>query len=230
LRARKGFTLIELLVVIAIIAILAAILFPVFAKAREKARQISCLSNVKQIMLGFRMYCQDYGGYVPAIEVNNMIHTTLNPYIKNAQLWKCPNGEAAWVDSQPISATNMPWDYGWNYLLCGYDYLNGTQDGSWPVYTIEKYDHPAESMMFADGGRFIAASYPPLLLWPGYGNYGRLPIGRHMEQANCGFVDGHAKSVLLTKLVDPMQQQNYWGVRNGSGSFSGNRYDDCRKY
>jgi len=57
---RKGFTLIELLVVIAIIAILAAILFPVFAQAREKARAISCLSNMKQLALAFRMYSQDY--------------------------------------------------------------------------------------------------------------------------------------------------------------------------
>jgi len=62
---RKGFTLIELLVVIAIIAILAAILFPVFAQAREKARQTGCLSNVKQIGLGVQMYLQDYDEYVP---------------------------------------------------------------------------------------------------------------------------------------------------------------------
>src|SRR5512139_4088984 len=58
--SRRGFTLIELLVVIAIIAILAAILFPVFAQAREKARAISCLSNNKQLILGFKMYSQDY--------------------------------------------------------------------------------------------------------------------------------------------------------------------------
>src|SRR5450432_3222602 len=59
-RRRTGFTLIELLVVIAIIAILAAILFPVFARAREKARQVSCISNAKQIVLGALMYSQDY--------------------------------------------------------------------------------------------------------------------------------------------------------------------------
>lgn len=64
-RGTKGFTLIELLVVIAIIAILAAILFPVFAKAREKARGASCLSNLKQMGLALLMYCQDYDGFIP---------------------------------------------------------------------------------------------------------------------------------------------------------------------
>ena len=64
-RRRKGFTLIELLVVIAIIAILAAILFPVFAQARDKARAASCLSKCKQIGLSYHMYIQDYDGNVP---------------------------------------------------------------------------------------------------------------------------------------------------------------------
>ena len=67
----KGFTLIELLVVIAIIAILAAILFPVFAKAREKARQISCLSNLKQLGLGFIQYIQDNDSTFPASTASN---------------------------------------------------------------------------------------------------------------------------------------------------------------
>ncbi len=67
---RKGFTLIELLVVIAIIAILAAILFPVFARAREKARQTSCLSNLKQLSLGVLMYAQDYDERLPMLYFN----------------------------------------------------------------------------------------------------------------------------------------------------------------
>jgi prepilin-type N-terminal cleavage/methylation domain-containing protein len=69
-KRRTGFTLIELLVVIAIIAVLAAILFPVFAKAREKARQITCLSNMKELGLASQMYLQDYGeDYAPFVDI-----------------------------------------------------------------------------------------------------------------------------------------------------------------
>src|ERR1043166_235409 len=96
---RSGFTLIELLVVIAIIAILAAILFPVFAQAREKARSTSCLSNVRQIMTGVKMYAQDfdemspYYGWTlngPGGTVNPWMEA-VNPYIKNQQIWICPS-------------------------------------------------------------------------------------------------------------------------------------------
>src|SRR5664279_2671514 len=97
---RRGFTLIELLVVIAIIAILAAILFPVFAKAREKARQSSCSSNVKQIALGALMYAQDYDEILPCawqycpnptqVYFGNLIM----PYIKNSQIFQCPSDSA----------------------------------------------------------------------------------------------------------------------------------------
>jgi len=103
MRTRKtGFTLIELLVVIAIIAILAAILFPVFAQAREKARAISCLSNTKQIGLGLAMYVQDYDEQMPAAfasiaPVNggtcNVMpyENQIAPYIKNKQIFVCPS-------------------------------------------------------------------------------------------------------------------------------------------
>ncbi len=99
MRRTEGFTLIELLVVIAIIAILAAILFPVFARAREKAKQASCASNAKQIALGFMMYVQDYdemfmrhcycyGGSCWMYKID--------PYVKNWQLFSCPAKPGNW--------------------------------------------------------------------------------------------------------------------------------------
>ena len=101
--AKKAFTLIELLVVIAIIAILAAILFPVFARARENARRSSCQSNLKQIGIGAMQYVQDYdekypmayyykndtggsGGYVH-------VSAIIQPYLKSEQIWKCPSSD-----------------------------------------------------------------------------------------------------------------------------------------
>src|SRR4028118_1248712 len=97
-RARKGFTLIELLVVIAIIAILAAILFPVFARARENARRASCQSNLKQIGLGVMQYTQDYDELMPrpwygtsATDTDPKWVDVIQPYVKSTQLFTCPS-------------------------------------------------------------------------------------------------------------------------------------------
>jgi prepilin-type N-terminal cleavage/methylation domain-containing protein/prepilin-type processing-associated H-X9-DG protein len=118
-----AFTLIELLVVIAIIAILAAILFPVFAQAREKARQAACLSNLKQIALGTRMYMDDYVGSTPPRGNNAADPQSLggsiirrandpqsapavfHPYTKNYAIWICPSDDSIGVDL-PIGERN----------------------------------------------------------------------------------------------------------------------------
>jgi prepilin-type N-terminal cleavage/methylation domain-containing protein/prepilin-type processing-associated H-X9-DG protein len=181
----QGFTLIELLVVIAIIAILAAILFPVFAQAREKARQTSCLSNTKQIGLALQMYVQDYDEHVclnndntwyqqPAGSGYYYIHTwmsLLEPYMKNYGLWVCPSASSntglyAGYDFSPSS----PWQSGPNlgsieaaYTLNNYYNYDSRYGGIFqdnPI-SLAAIDAPAGLMFCADGGQWPQMAWDP---------------------------------------------------------------------
>jgi len=123
--SRAGFTLIELLVVIAIIAVLAAILFPVFARAREKARQATCTSNLKQIGLAVQMYAQDWDGLLPFAnqfpadpppadqyhQGGPGVYDILEPYTKNEKIFQCPSDKDNMYATQGTS-----YDYGLGLL------------------------------------------------------------------------------------------------------------------
>ena len=182
---RRGFTLIELLVVIAIIAILAAILFPVFARAREKARQTACLSNVKQLALAVMQYVQDYDEVLPAshypgvTSANDQWFEVIQPYLKNEQILTCP------------SEKNRAVGYGWNY-----DYIGYGSSTSIRTYSLGDIEKPAETIMMADAYNYVI--YSPSRYGrqpsPGTVTYDYNAAGlRHNGGANIGFCDGHAK-------------------------------------
>ncbi|MCD6360485.1 MAG: prepilin-type N-terminal cleavage/methylation domain-containing protein [Armatimonadetes bacterium] len=189
----RGFTLIELLVVIAIIAILAAILFPVFAKAREKARQTSCLSNVKQIGLSMMMYAEDYDECYMTVN-----HSTgydwfppLYPYVKNRQIFRCPSYRAG--SSEPAT----------DYLLNGL-FAHGT--------SMAQIQEPAQQICIAE--RAANLSYTGYHPWPDdhsswddLSAYSALESyiakDRHNDGANYGFADGHAKWEKWPSTIQP---------------------------
>jgi prepilin-type N-terminal cleavage/methylation domain-containing protein len=123
---RRAFTLIELLVVIAIIAILAAILFPVFAQAREKARGATCASNMKQIGTALVMYRQDYDernvnqwpwGGQGLYDWNHTFHETIFPYVKNKQVFSCPSQQGSIYVSQPDPKRGLQGGFAMAYLM-----------------------------------------------------------------------------------------------------------------
>ena len=188
---KRGFTLIELLVVIAIIAILAAILFPVFAKAREKARQSSCLSNVKQLGLGALQYAQDYDEILPrtAIQVPTGYYgweTLIYPYVKNDQIFTCPSKSTVrWSAATPLA-----------YSPCGYGYFGPNGAVSLRMKPQGADSSPSLCAIFDDShvtkhyvidGTVISTT-----------DNGRPPEPRHNDGANFCYVDGHAKSLQKT--------------------------------
>jgi prepilin-type N-terminal cleavage/methylation domain-containing protein/prepilin-type processing-associated H-X9-DG protein len=190
MHGRKGFTLIELLVVIAIIAILAAILFPVFARAREKARQTSCLSNAKQITLAVMQYTQDYDECLPFYQnepngiTNRMWYQVIYPYIMNEQVLRCPSSPSITVG------------YGWNIDCIGYGSSSGVR---LPPVSLATLKYPSTTLLFADKGGSTAGYYRPSRWIGNPSTYGYLydtyepQMKVHNGGPNVGFADGHAK-------------------------------------
>src|SRR5688500_7453282 len=210
---RKGFTLIELLVVIAIIAILAAILFPVFARARENARRASCQSNLKQIGIGVMQYTQDYDEKLPDVELypGTSLFTSnyllwpdvIQPYMKSTQVFNCPsavNGNTPNKGALPaVSETRL--DYG-AASMEGQNRPSNPYAFTWnsgdPVRTsISSFTNVAETLMIGErddrktqpGGGAISYGYN---VEPGF-NLGKGPSSVHLEGGNWLFADGHVK-------------------------------------
>ncbi len=204
---KKGFTLIELLVVIAIIAILAAILFPVFAQAREKARQTQCLSNIKQLALSIVMYASDWDQTYPAAIPNTIpgnaevycghanngneeqmknytYRAQLTPYVKNAGMFFCPSDSNKWGSAAP----NHGW-VGGRFASYHYRYCCGgaTTDGGTSAWNEGSIGKPAQIYAIHETN-------------PGHDRRQRSGADASWgwtadSKFLCGFFDGHASVV-----------------------------------
>ncbi len=189
--AKRGFTLIELLVVIAIIALLAAILFPVFARARENARKSSCANNLKQLGIGFMQYKQDYdetwcGGW----STTTMWTFVLQPYLKNNQVFRCPSD----------SRNNYSGYLSNNIFLHQCDTNNnGTKIND---ADIQK---PSESLVLIDGntGGANQGQGGDFTLWNSWARVTNAGDGlpRHLDAPNILFADGHVKATKADKAA-----------------------------
>lgn len=204
--SRSGFTLIELLVVIAIIAILAAILFPTFARAREKAREVACMSNLRQIGLGFAMYIEDYqripwddltvGGAPEGTAPTWTWRLMLQPYIRNTEIFVCPTAprlndfDGTWPDyyqDAGYAINHVHWD----------DDL-GTDAEPPPGHTMDAIKRPSETILATDfTGNHVISGY-------GTQEHGFVrsddAATRHTGGANYLFCDGHVKKLVPTQV------------------------------
>jgi prepilin-type N-terminal cleavage/methylation domain-containing protein/prepilin-type processing-associated H-X9-DG protein len=210
---RRAFTLIELLVVIAIIAILAAILFPVFARARENARRSSCQSNLKQIGLGVFQYTQDYDEKMPLYVVNSAANSNptsprgwadaIQPYLKSAQIFQCPSESTAatttaaapWNGAVDPTTGNYT-DYSYNMMLssdAGGNYNRGISLAAigQVALTVLILDDAPSSAVSYNWGCKIGVACTTATGGPALAKTGAAQ--RHLEGQNIAFCDGHVK-------------------------------------
>ena len=208
---KRGFTLIELLVVIAIIAILAAILFPVFARAREKARQTSCLSNIKQLALSMLMYVQDYDERF-TVERNVFLdeggrrwYQAIMPYVQNEQVFFCPSVErySAWGGY----GYNGWGTTGSNGLGYRHEFDSGGAAGAQGPIRLGQVEQPASMMMLAEptGNTYILRARNTSL--------SHLPGDPHNGGTNVAHVDGHAKWY-RAETFKPISTASSWTDQN----------------
>jgi prepilin-type N-terminal cleavage/methylation domain-containing protein/prepilin-type processing-associated H-X9-DG protein len=229
---RFGFTLIELLVVIAIISILAAILFPVFATARDKARATACLSNQKQIGLAFNQYCQDYDETSPNACLGPCgvwgsgltVGELLLPYTKTVAIWRCPSdtvntgavGTDGFVGASPYPCCQNP-SYAYNvYFMTLWKQCATTSGSTWiqPPLTMSQMQTPSNDLILIEAWTTFG------WLDDGIGTFQQRSVGSplntisatamvgHNNGGNETFADGHVKWLNGTYLLGQANIEN----------------------
>ncbi len=248
-KTNRAFTLIELLVVIAIIAILAAILFPVFAQAKAAAKKVSCLSNTKQMALGALLYANDYDDALPAAQQTqivagnpkyvwwwysiafngawtvNLTDGSIYPYLKNKQIENC--ADASGLVSYPKQY------YGANADPVGYALNSHLNPGAAGVLNMGSYEEVASTIMGHDsatksGSILLENWFTKLPSATAQGLSSGAPVvhARHTEQANVFWFDGHSKSLkvayILPNTVASTTPEQFKQLKLGSLPFPGN--------
>ena len=218
----SGFTLIELLVVIAIIAILAAILFPVFARARENARRASCSSNLKQIGLGILQYTQDYDELLPG-RVTNTAPTRnwrvlIQPYVKSSQLFACPSNTGNTITTEDDGGSFMPRSYSINgnsqnnaadNLFIGGTSPSGYGRGA----SLAQMGSVSQVMMV--GETDPGWKWPEIYMAGTPADVANNGFKGHLNTCNWLFADGHVKTMTPAATGTPV---NMWTIEDdGAG-------------
>ncbi len=230
---RGAFTLIELLVVIAIIAILAAILFPVFARARENARKSSCQSNLKQIGLGIMQYTQDYDEKLPYSRTDAdpaPWHVKIFPYVKSTQIFACPSNTGNTTILNNSTSTAIPQGIPYSYVSSGGDTPGATGGGDThyggprPIRfvnnstaniapcSLAEIVSVAQVIMVGETNSGVAAASPRKDpdFWD---NDGDMTTQSHLGTSNWLFCDGHVKAMKPLATGTPT---NMWNVNNAT--------------
>jgi len=203
---RRAFTLVELLTVIAIIAVLAAILFPVFTQAKEAAKKANCLSNTLQLTFSVLLYAGDSDDALPPTQNAESVlwPDLLMPYVKNTKVRLCPSD---------LPALNS---YGLNELVfLDFTDFPADQPPSSPVFT--KFEQPAEMVMLGELGTEDDLITPrqnayKLTVPDGDLNdeFDARPSARHFGQCNLGFFDGHTASTKLSQFYVGQTPPDRW--------------------
>ncbi len=224
---RRAFTLIELLVVIAIIAILAAILFPVFAKAREKARQSACTSNLKEMGLGLMQYVSDYDDTFPimAYTVSGIKFSwrqMIYPYVKATGVYACPTNLYANTDGAVSGIPALPRNYAINSHFAVspgagpygvVPLMSSLIDSAGTIYLTENITSDGRTM-FQNWGP-TDSNLGNDMVYYAYGN-GKPVFPGHTGMFNLLFADGHAKAMKPTATEAPVNMWGYFSDNPGT--------------